>query len=178
MNFSYLIDNTFSLKSTTTKKLKNKEIKRILFLKNTQWKFGIKLQIKWFKENIKKNDIHNLFYIKTKLIGYTSLRKRTCEFKNSNKKTKYLLFDTLIIDKKYQGMKMSNILMSFNNMIIKKSGFFSFLVCSDMLVSYYRKYNWKKLNKRFFHKKDYTSSSNVMIFNKLDLNKKLIFIFH
>ena len=37
-------------------------------------------------------------------------------------------FDTLIIDKKYRGKKLSNLLMSFNNIIIKQSGFFSFLI--------------------------------------------------
>jgi len=85
-----------------------------------------------FVENIKKFDLHNLFYIKSKLAGYTLLRKRTCKIQNLKKNTHYLLFDTLIIDKKYRGMKFSNLLMSFNNTIIKQSGFPSFLSSSSI----------------------------------------------
>tara|TARA_Y100000992_G_C21140183_1_gene430987 strand:- start:328 stop:588 length:261 start_codon:yes stop_codon:yes gene_type:complete len=72
---------TYRLFSVSTYELKNNQIKEICVLKNQQWKFGIKSQIKWFKKNIKKNDIHNLFYLKSKLIGYTVLRKRTYKIK-------------------------------------------------------------------------------------------------
>ena len=54
-------NNKFSLKSIASDKLTNKEIKEICLLKDKQWKFGIKSQIKWFNSNIKKYDIHNLF---------------------------------------------------------------------------------------------------------------------
>ena len=168
-------NNKFSLKSIVSDKLTNKEIKEICLLKDKQWKFGIKSQIKWFKSNIKKYDIHNLFFIKSKLIGYTLLRKRTCEIKNLNKKTQYLLFDTLIIDKKYRDMKLSNLLMNFNNTIIKQSGFPSFLICNDELVSFYRKNTWKRLNKKFFNIADHPFSSNGMIFNTINFNKKYFF---
>ena len=90
----------YNLFSIISSKLKNNQIKSICLLKDKQWKFGIKSQIKWYRKNIKKNDIHNLFYIKSKLVGYTLLRKRTYEIRSLNKRTNYLLFDTLIIDKK------------------------------------------------------------------------------
>ncbi len=57
--------NQFSLTSIISYKLQNKEIEEICFLKDKQWKFGIKSQMKWYRKNIKKNDIHNLFYIKS-----------------------------------------------------------------------------------------------------------------
>ena len=88
-----------NLKSIISKKLTKGEIKLICKLKDKQWKFGIKSQINWFKKNIKPNDIHNLFYIRSKLAGYTLLRKRTCYIGNK-KISKYLLFDTLILEKK------------------------------------------------------------------------------
>ena len=34
-----------------------------------------KSQKKWFIKNIKRNDIHNLLYFRSKMIGYTLLRK-------------------------------------------------------------------------------------------------------
>tara|TARA_B100000780_G_C21107045_1_gene447112 strand:- start:1084 stop:1638 length:555 start_codon:yes stop_codon:yes gene_type:complete len=175
MTSSIKENSKYILKSIISDKLTNKEIKEICLLKDKQWKFGIKSQLKWFKNNIKKYDLHNFFYIKSKLVGYTLLRKRTFEIKNFNKKTKYLLFDTLVLDKKYRGMNFSNLLMSFNNMIIEQSGFFSFLICEDKLVNFYKKNNWKKLNKNFFKIIDYPFPVNGMIFNKLNLYKKCFF---
>ena len=64
------------LKSILTKKLKKKEILSICKLKNTQWKHGIRSQLKWFIEHIQDNDIHNLAYFKENLVGYSLLRKR------------------------------------------------------------------------------------------------------
>jgi hypothetical protein len=128
----------YNLFSIISSKLKNNQIKSICLLKDKQWKFGIKSQIKWYRKNIKKNDIHNLFYIKSKLVGYTLLRKRTYEIRSLNKRTNYLLFDTLIIDKKYRGKNLSNLLMSFNNTIINQSGYSSFLICKKELVNFYK----------------------------------------
>ena len=69
------------IKSKLTKKLKKKEILSICKLKNTYWKYGVRSQINWFNENIQDNDIHNLAYLKEKLVGYVSLRKRNFLFK-------------------------------------------------------------------------------------------------
>jgi hypothetical protein len=165
----------FILKSTLSKKLTHKEIKEICLLKDKQWKYGAKLQLKWFKNNIKKNDIHNLFYKNSKLVGYTLLRKRTCKSKNLNDKTQYLLLDTLVIDKKFRSMKLSSLLMNFNNTIIKHLGLSSFLICKDELVGFYKKNNWKKLNKNKFNIGDNTFRSNGMIYNKLNFDKECTF---
>tara|TARA_B110000027_G_C16051283_1_gene270028 strand:- start:206 stop:796 length:591 start_codon:yes stop_codon:yes gene_type:complete len=182
----------YILKSIISAKLTNKEIKEICLLKDKEWTFGIKGQLAWFKNNIKKYDLHNFFYLKSKLVGYTLLRKRTYEIKKSNKeayylvleqkfkrgedkKTKYLLFDTLVIDKKYRGKNLSRLLMNFNNIIIKESGLFSFLICEDKLVNYYIKNKWKKLNKKVFKIIDPPFTGNGMIYNKSNFNKKGFF---
>ncbi|MDA7703315.1 hypothetical protein N8784_01900 [Candidatus Pelagibacter sp.] len=162
----------YNLFSIISSKLKNSQIKSICLLKDKKWKFGIKSQIKWYKKNIKKNDIHNLFYIKSKLVGYTLLRKRTYEIRSLNKRTNYLLFDTLIIDKKYRGKKLSNLLMNFNNTIINQSGYFSFLICERELISFYKKNKWIKVNNKNINIIDHLFSSNGMIFNMKDVNKK------
>jgi len=168
-------NNNFCLKSIVSSKLTNNEIKQICLLKDKQWKFGIKSQLKYFKNNIKKFDLHSLFYIKSKLVGYTLLRKRTSKIENLKKNIHYLLFDTLVIDKKYRGMKLSDLLMSFNNTTIKQSGFSSFLICSNELVSFYKKNNWTRLNKKIFNVADHTFSSNGMIFNKKNFEKKMFY---
>ena len=79
----------YSLVSLKTSKLNKNKIIQISNLKDSKWSFGINSQLKWFKNNIKKNDIHNLLYFKSELIGYTLLRRRS--FKNNNKlKKRYL----------------------------------------------------------------------------------------
>ena len=85
------------------------------------------------------------------------------------------MFDTLVIDKKYRGMKLSDLLMSFNNTIIKLSGFSSFLICSNELVGFYKKNNWTKLKNKDFSVINHSFSSNGMVFNKKEDFKKIIF---
>ena len=84
-------------KSVKTKNLSQIQIKEMCNLKNLEWKFGIKSQLKNFRKNIKPEDVHNCFYLKKKLIGYTLLRNRNLFIEN--KKSNYFLFDTLIIRK-------------------------------------------------------------------------------
>ena len=95
-----------SLVSLNTLKLNKDKIIKISKLKDSQWRFGINSQLEWFKNNIKRNDIHNLLYIKSKLIGYTLLRRRS--FNNNNLLKKYILFDTLIIHKDYRNKNFLN----------------------------------------------------------------------
>jgi len=165
----------YNLISLNTTKLNKDKIITICKLKNSVWSFGFNSQFEWFKNNIKKNDIHNLLYIKSKLIGYTLLRRRT--FKNENRlKKKYILFDTLIIHKDYRNRKFSSLLMMFNNSIIKETGLFSFLICKNDLVSFYKKYDWIKLKKKYFKIEDHSFSSNGMLFNSSKIRKYYFYI--
>ena len=50
----------FNFISKTTRQLNLRDINLIYLLKDSQWKFGKKSQLKWFKKNIKSFDIHNL----------------------------------------------------------------------------------------------------------------------
>ena len=156
----------FLLTSITSSQLSKKQISAICELKNQQWKFGIKSQINWFNKNIKHKDIHNMFYIKNKLIGYTLLKKRNYNINKIKKEFKYLLFDTLIIDKKYRKKKLSNLLMSFNNTVIKQLGYSSFLMCNKEHVSFYKKFNWIKLKVNNIVVKDHNFAGYGMAYNK------------
>ena len=169
------VNNNFFIKSINTNKLENKEIREICLLKNQHWKFGIKKQLEWFKINIKKHDTHNMFYIKSKLVGYTLLREKICKVNKTNKEIKYLLFDTLIINKKHQDKKLSNLLMNFNNLIIKQKKLFSFLICNDELVNFYKKNYWVKLNNKNINVVDHKFNSNGMVYNNKNLDKRYSF---
>ena len=168
------VHNIF-LKSLVLNKLKSREIKEICKLKNCEWKFGLISQYKWFKDNIKKNDIHNLLYLNSKLIGYTLLRKRTCIINNSSKKSRYLLLDTIIIDKKFRREKLSKLLMNFNNLVIKKSKLSAFLICGNQFIDFYKKFDWRKISQKHLKIKDYDFSSNGMTYNESSAIKSYIF---
>ena len=176
MKFKYPTKKkNFYLKSTVSRNLTHNEIKQICLLKDKQWKFGIKSQLNWFKKNVRKFDLHNLFYIKSKLVGYTLLRKRSYRINNLKKNIHYFLLDSFVIDKKYRCMKVSDLLVCFNNTVIKQSGFLSFLICKNELVSFYKKNNWFKLNKKNFSVIGHPFSSNGMVFNKKESFKKYTF---
>ena len=153
----------YDLVSKKSFQLSKKEIKNICLLKNNQWKFGIKSQLNWYKKNIKKKDIHNMMFINSKLIGYTLLRRRRCLVNKVLKK--YLLFDTLVLHKKYRNKKLSNLIMYFDNEIIKQNKKLSFLICKKDLVDFYKKFNWKLIKNNNISIPDHSFSTNGMIFN-------------
>ena len=75
------------LQSIKTHKLTKKQLKQILSLKDTNWRFGIKIQNKWFKKNIKSSDLHNVMVIKNTIVGYTLLAQRKFELLIDNEST-------------------------------------------------------------------------------------------
>lgn len=150
--------------SKPKKNISPKELKEICLLKNEKWKYGINSQLRWFKQNINKNDICNLLKIKGKIIGLTILRRRS--FKIKLKKSKYFLFDTLIISKKFRKKKLSSILMTLNNFVILENNLLSLLICDNRLIKFYEKFGWSRLSNKFFEIKDYDLRTNVLTINQ------------
>lgn len=150
-----------------TEKLSKKNILQICKLKDFHWKFGLQNQISWFNKNIKKNDLHNLLYIKKDLAGYTSLRKGYYNY-SKNKKKNFLLFDTLILNPKYRKKGMGNLMMRYNNFIITKEKKPSFLVCKKNLIKFYRLNNWRVLPNNKYKTMYKSFNLNAMTF---ELNK-------
>ena len=153
--------------SKKTKELRNIEIKKILILKNSFWKFGIKSQKKWFKENVKKRDVHNFLFLNSKLIGYTLLRLR----KIKNLKSFYFLLDTMIIKKELRKKRYGKLLMKFNNDIISKNKKIGFLICKKKEIGFYKKFNWKNLSKRKYKLSEMNSIQYGMVFNEKSKKK-------
>ena len=130
------------LKSFKTKNLDNNKIKQICKLKMQHYNFSLDKQKKWFKEIIKKDFIHNMFYIDKKLIGYNCLR--TFYIKD---KLKFLLFDTIVIDKKFRKLGYSEKIIKKINQLIKKNKVFGLLLCKKSMKNYYQNFGWKVLKK-------------------------------
>ena len=62
--------------------------------------------------------------------------------------------------------------MSFNNKIILNKNRISFLLCEKELVNYYKKFWWKKIEKKIFLIIDKKSNLNRMLFNYKNINYK------
>ena len=151
-----------NLYSKRTNKLSKIQINEICKLKNSHWKYGLKSQKKFFLKNVGLNDIHNLVFLKTKIIGYTLLRESKIRFTKSQ--MRYLHFDTLIVNKKFRGKKISKKLMKLNNKIIKKKKSFSILLCEKPMIKFYENFNWNKLDKKLIIGKK--SKKIYMIYNR------------
>ncbi len=152
-----------------TNQLNNKIITQICKLKNTHWKHNLDNQKKFFYNNSKKLDHHNLLYSNSKLVGYTMLRRRKLY-----KKKRYLLFDTLIIHKDFRSKGLAKKIMEFNNLTIKKINLISILYCEKNLIKFYKKNSWKlqafknrKLNK-------FVMTFNYDKFFSIKLNRSII----
>ena len=151
----------------------SKEIQiKILKLKKEYWKYDLKSQLDWFKNNILINDIHNCLFFKKILAGYTCLRKR--KLIQNNKKIPFLLFDTLIIKKKYQKNSFGKNIMKFNNQIIKKKNCPSYLLTTKKNIGFYLKNDWKIINTSFTFKNHKVNKDKILMgFNlKKCKNKK------
>ncbi len=166
--------------SIKTSRLKKDQISQIIKLKNTYWDYGKNSQIKWFNKNAYPNDLHNLVLIKRKIIGYTFLGKRFYLTKNNKKR--YILFSSLILNKKYRKFKYASKFMNFNSKVIKKRKIISFLYCDKNKVKFYKYFGWITLNKSMFKVPDHKSKQIGMVFNlkksKTFLNTSLKFYYH
>mgnify|MGYP001217792050 CR=1 FL=1 len=158
-------------KSIKNKNLKKKFLEDIVKLKSQEWKYSYISQKRWIKKNLHNEDIHNLFLNNEKLIGYTLLRKRQFYliFKKKKLIKNYFYFDTLIINKKYRGKnfknkKYSEIMMNFNNKVIRNNDYLSILHCYKHMIKFYKKFGWVTSG----NKKIYCSEKkrlNIMLFN-------------
>ena len=132
-----------NLKIKKTFNLTKKNKLDIYFLKETEWKKKKLSQKEWFEKNINKNDLHNLLYLKGRLIGYNCIRQFDL---NKNQISKnVLLFDTLVINKNFRKLNLSTKIMTKSINIIEKSKKPCFLVCLKKHVNYYKKFGWKKI---------------------------------
>tara|TARA_A100001011_G_C14314383_1_gene847192 strand:- start:4590 stop:5090 length:501 start_codon:yes stop_codon:yes gene_type:complete len=161
----------YNLINLKTHQLDKNLIGSICKLKNSHWKTTIKLQKEFFKKNCRKKDIHSILIFKKKLIGYTMLRKRKLDEKKF-----YLLFDTMIINKKFRNKGFARVLMSYNNFVIKKNRLSSILICEKELVNFYKKFSWKLCDFKTKNRFKFTMSYNYENLYNKKLSKKKIYM--
>ena len=164
----------YSLLNLKTNKLNTSLIDSICKLKNSHWKTSFILQKEFFIKNCKKNDLHSILIYNKKITGYTMLRKRKL-----NKKNFYLLFDTLIIDRKFRNKGFARILMNYNNLIIRRNKLSSILICEKKLISFYRKFSWTlsdfkmKNSNKFIMSYNYKKLYNKMLSQRINNIRKV-----
>jgi predicted GNAT family N-acyltransferase len=165
------------LKIYSTKKLDLILINKILKLKSTHWKNSLSSQRNWFKKKLFKDDIHIILKKKKILVGYVVLRKRKFYF---NKDNKYfypiLLFDTLIVRKKFRGKKYAKQLIEKTIQISDKLRTLMFLSCKKGLINFYLNLGWKKIDKNNLNILDDKNFKNCILIYKKNLNLKNKFV--
>ena len=161
--------------SKKTSKLNSDEIFKILTLKEEEWRHGLSSQKKFFKKNVKKFDIHNLFFTsnkKKKLLGYTCFRMR--HFMLNKKKMKYMLLDSIIGSKDYKKKKYGKKIMKINNIFIKKNRLPSFLLCNKKNSNFFKLYKWRLIpSNKFQIKHRVKKNKNLMFYNSNLMSKNI-----
>jgi len=171
----------FLVKSILSSNLSEDLLIEISKLKNEHWKYTLKNQLNWFKNNIKRKDIHNCLFLDDNLVGYTCLRKR--EIFSKKKKMSFLLFDTLIIKKKLRKRSLGSKIMKFNNKIILKQKLPSFLLTIKKNMDFYYKNKWKQISNKFIFTNHLVDKNKVLMgfnfkkdmFNNMYIKDKITF---
>ena len=168
------LDSKYILHRNIDKKL----LKKIIILKNQEWRYSFASHIKWLKKNLKPYDVHIVIFIKNKLVGYTMLRKRKLII--NKKKKNFFYFDTYIVDKKSRKLiidnqKISVHLMKLAKKYILKKKFLAFLLCQKKLISHYKKNGWSQINRNKF-KIDGKKKLFGFVFGKVNKYNSLDFI--
>ena len=142
-----------------TYQLNKIEINQILKLKNKFWKYGLKSQNIWFKNNIGKNDIHFFEKKNNQILCYLVFRKII--FFTKNKIKNGYLRDTLINKKKNNFFQFLYFLKKSNMIINNKP---AVLFCRNNLIKLNQLYGWRKKNiKNIIPLK--TKNLNCMVLN-------------
>jgi hypothetical protein len=157
--------STLTFKSFIKKDLNAKLIKDICILKKQEWKFGMRSQLNFFNKNTKKNDIHNLFFLKKELIGYTVLKINPKDISFLREKKKFILLDTFIIKKKYRKLQLGNILMHYNNNKIIALKLPAFLMCNKKITQFYKNNYWEIKNSNQVRYLNRNIKKNFLCFN-------------
>ena len=154
------------IKILETKQLNSSIIKKICLLKNQEWDYGLKSNLKWFENNVYDDDINFLFFYNSKLIAYNCLRKRNFYDPDKNiKKKKIYIFDSFIVNKNFRNRGVAKKLLLNNNLYLKKHRLISFLLCKDKMKSFYKKLGWQAMKLKNINIINHKTKLNLMSFN-------------
>ena len=132
--------------------LKKKELKDIINIKRSVWKYSLAQHNQWIFKNLKKKDLHVGVYISNKLIAYTALRLKNKITKNK-KKERYYYFDTHVVKKRYRGKRLNNgskisdLHMNKIKEFLDYKKISSMLLCKMPKFKYYKNNGWKRIFK-------------------------------
>ena len=142
------------------------ELKKIIKLKNSEWKYNFSSHIKWIKDFLKPYDMHFLLFKNNQLVGYNLLRKRLIfDTINNSQKSYFFYFDTFIIDKKYRKKGYAGYFINKINNFILKHNKLGLLLCKKIHINFYKKYKLKKVIKKKFKFLDKKTRLNIMVIN-------------
>ena len=154
-----------------TEQIKNKIFK----LKNSHYKFSLKKQRLWFQNNVAPKDKHILLFKSHDLIGYNCLRikKALIHYYKKKNKLEYLyLFDTLILNKNYRGLGLSEMIMKKSDYLINKQFGLSILICLKKMIKYYENFDWHLLSKKQIQFANASKQSKKIMIRNCNQNLK------
>ena len=128
--------NRFYFKVLSTNKLSTAYLNQILKLKNSYWKYSLKSQKNFFKNNYKLNDRHILLFNKNILIGYNCLKEINLDNKLLT------LLDSFIVRKNHRSRGISHMLISKSMNEIMNMKNQAYLIANKNSLNLYKNFGW------------------------------------
>ena len=152
------------LKILKKNKINKSLINKISKLKNQEWKYGVKANIRWFQEKIEEDDIHFILFNQNKIIAYNCMRKKIFLTKKKIKNTLYI-FDSLVVCKKYRNKGLGKFISIASLFFLNKFKLKSFLLCKKKNLQFYKSIGWKFYKDLRIKLTNHSSNNLKMFYN-------------
>lgn len=136
-------------------------LNEIIQIKSIAWPHSFEKQLEWIHSNLKNTDIHVLLYLEGSLVAYLNLIE--IEFTiDRNLKHGYGIGNVCA---KAKGKGWGKEIIMLTNIYLTQLNTIGILFCKDSLVDFYKKYNWKLINKKIINLSFQNESIETLIFN-------------
>ncbi len=137
-----MINNNFNFnfRILQNKTLSRKDLFKIVYFKNSIWKYGIKSQLKWIKLNMSKDDVHILFEKNNKIIAYANL------FYSISNNDNFIGIGNVSVHKEFRKLGIGSLIINLIISYLNFNKLNAILFCKKGLVNFYLKNGFKLLN--------------------------------
>lgn len=140
----------------------NKEqLDKIINLKMIHWDYSSIDHYTWIKNNIKPEDIHVLMFDDGVLMGYLNLIQISIVIDSET----HSFFGIGNVCSKDKGKGYGSFLIKEINNYLTKNNRKGILLCKDILIDFYLKYDWQLLDNQKVKASFELSKINIMVYN-------------
>lgn len=135
----------FEIEIVETRDLPVNKIKKINSLKNQHWKHSEIDHMRWFEDNMRKDDLHLIIWENDyRPIAYLNIVHIDATINTTH--NRMMGIGNVCVDRQMRNLGIGSILMASANMAIKKKRSCGLLLCHDRLTDFYEANGWMVMN--------------------------------